>query len=155
MLYHRRKQLLAKQVLILSPNPIFSEYISHILPELGEENILEMTLDLYAYRELKQYKDTEDKYDYLEHLLCLPEDLAEEYQSVVSEKQSKEYKHAVLGDAPRLSVEASNPFGWERFADKCMGINHFGTSGPAEKVFEKAGLTVQNVVQTVIDMLKN
>ena len=71
------------------------------------------------------------------------------------EKQSKEYKHAVLGDAPRLSVEASNPFGWERFADKCMGINHFGTSGPAEKVFEKAGLTVQNVVQTVIDMLKN
>ena len=91
LLYHRRKQLLAKQILILSPNPVFSEYISHILPELGEENILEMTLDLYAYRELKKYKDTEDKYDYLERLLCLPEDLAKEYQTIVSEKQSKQY----------------------------------------------------------------
>ena len=91
LLYHRRKQLLAKQILILSPNPIFSEYISHILPELGEENILEMTLDFYAYRELKKYKDTEDKYTYLEHLLCLPEDMAKEYQRVVSEKQSKDY----------------------------------------------------------------
>lgn len=91
LLYHRRKQLLAKQILILSPNPIFSEYISHILPELGEENILEMTLDLYAYRELKKYKDTEDKYAYLEHLLCLPEDMARDYQRVVSEKQSKDY----------------------------------------------------------------
>ena len=91
LLYHRRKQLLAKQILILSPNPIFSEYISHILPELGEENILEMTLDLYAYRELKKYKDTEDKYTYLEHLLCLPEEMAKEYQRVVSEKQSKDY----------------------------------------------------------------
>ena len=32
LLYHHRKQLSAKQVLILSPNPVFSEYISHILP---------------------------------------------------------------------------------------------------------------------------
>ena len=31
----------------------FSDYISHILPELGEENIQEMSFDLYAYKELK------------------------------------------------------------------------------------------------------
>ncbi len=91
LLYHRRKQLLAKQILILSPNPVFSEYISHILPELGEENILEMTLDLYAYHELKKYKDTEDKYSYLEHLLGFSENYAQEYQKRVSEKQSKDY----------------------------------------------------------------
>ncbi|MBO5353799.1 MAG: AAA family ATPase [Lachnospiraceae bacterium] len=91
LLYHRRKQLTANQVLVLSPNPVFSEYISHILPELGEENILEMTFDLYAYRELKQYKDTEDRYEYLERLLTLPEKEALEYQSRVQEKQSKEY----------------------------------------------------------------
>lgn len=91
LLYHHRKQLSAKQVLILSPNPVFSEYISHILPELGEENILEMTFDLYAYKELKQYKDTEDRYVYLEKLLTLPEKEAWEYQAQVVEKQSKEY----------------------------------------------------------------
>jgi len=91
LLYHHRKQLSANQVLILSPNPVFSEYISHILPELGEENILEMTLDLYAYRELKTYGDTEDRYVYLEKLLSLPENEAREYQRRVAEKQSKEY----------------------------------------------------------------
>ena len=91
LLYHHRKQLTAKQVLILSPNPVFSEYISHILPELGEENILEMSFDLYAYKELKKYKDTEDRYVYLERLLTLPEAEAWEYQKRVAEKQSKDY----------------------------------------------------------------
>lgn len=91
LLYHRRKQLSADQMLILSPNPVFSEYISHILPELGEENIMEMTLDLYAYRELKKYKDTEDRYAYLEKLLSLPADEAEAYRKRVQEKQEKEY----------------------------------------------------------------
>lgn len=91
LLYHHRTQLLANQILILSPNPVFSEYISHILPELGEENILEMTLDLYAYKELKPYKEAEDRYHYLERLLCMEEQEAEEYQRQVQEKQSKEY----------------------------------------------------------------
>jgi len=91
LLYHHRKQLSANQILILSPNPVFSEYISHILPELGEENILEMTLDMYAYRELKCYKDTEDRYTYLERLLSLPKEEAEEYRLRVQEKQGKEY----------------------------------------------------------------
>ena len=91
LLYHHRKQLSAKQVLILSPNPVFSEYISHILPELGEENILEMSFDLYAYKELKKYKDTEDRYVYLERLLTLPEKEAWKYQARVAEKQSKDY----------------------------------------------------------------
>ncbi|MGN0506577.1 MAG: HelD family protein [Lachnospiraceae bacterium] len=91
LLYHHRKQLSANQILILSPNPVFSEYISHILPELGEENILEMTFDLYAYRELKAYKEAEDRYHYLERLLCMSEEDAKEYQQSVQEKQSKEY----------------------------------------------------------------
>ncbi len=91
LLYHHRKQLAANQVLILSPNPVFSEYISHILPELGEENIMEMTFDLYAYRELKRYKDTEDRYEYLEQLLGMEETAAEQFQAHVWEKQSQSY----------------------------------------------------------------
>ncbi len=91
LLYHHRKHLTAKQVLILSPNPVFSEYISHILPELGEENIMEMSFDLYAYKELKKYNDTEDRYVYLERLLTLPEADALNYQERVAEKQSKDY----------------------------------------------------------------
>jgi len=105
LLYHQRNKLTANQVLILSPNPVFSEYISHILPELGEENIMEMTLDLYAYRRLKKYKEAEDRYMYLEKLLTLPENEALYYQKQVAEKQSKEYVKAL--DEFVLSLEDS------------------------------------------------
>ncbi len=108
LLYHRRKQLAANQILILSPNPVFSEYISHILPELGEENILEMTFDLYAYKELKKYRDTEDRYVYLERLLTLPEEEAVKYQERVSEKQSKDYVHELNAFALMLEDSLMN-----------------------------------------------
>ena len=50
LLYHDRKNLKSSSVLVLSPNGVFSDYISHILPELGEENIREMSFDLFAYK---------------------------------------------------------------------------------------------------------
>lgn len=85
LLYHNRESLQAAQVLVLSPNSIFGDYISRILPELGEENICELTLDDYAYRELSCYGEAEDKYDELERVLhgCASEEA--EY------KQSKAY----------------------------------------------------------------
>ena len=74
LLYHDRKNLKASDILILSPNSVFADYISHILPELGEENIQEMSFDLFAYRELKGIvSDCEDRYDYLEKLIHFPE----------------------------------------------------------------------------------
>lgn len=66
LLYHNRDKLSAADILILSPNNIFADYISHILPELGEENIMEMSFDTFAYHELKNYGETEDFYDHLE-----------------------------------------------------------------------------------------
>ncbi len=71
------------------------------------------------------------------------------------EKQSDEYRAVVLGRVPCVAVEAANPFGWERYADLSVGVRHFGASGPAQKVYEKAGLTVQNVVDTVLDAISN
>ena len=67
LLYHDRKNLKSSNILILSPNGIFSDYISQILPELGEENIREMTFDIYAYRQLQDtIYDCEERYDILE-----------------------------------------------------------------------------------------
>lgn len=67
LLYHDRENLRSSNILVLSPNSVFSDYISHILPELGEENIREMSLDLFAYRELKDtVADCEDRYHQIE-----------------------------------------------------------------------------------------
>lgn len=71
LLYHDRKHLKASEILILSPNRVFSNYISHILPELGEENIREMSFDYFAWKELKGIAvDCEDCYDKLEQILA-------------------------------------------------------------------------------------
>lgn len=39
LLYHHREYLSAKDMLLFSPNRLFSEYISMVLPSLGEEDI--------------------------------------------------------------------------------------------------------------------
>ena len=74
LLYHERENLKSSNILILSPNGVFADYISHILPELGEENIREMSFDLFAYKELKNTAaDCEDKYDQLERIMKFPD----------------------------------------------------------------------------------
>ena len=48
-LLYRFKQILnSRNILILSPNKVFGSYISNVLPELGEENILEMSFEEMA-----------------------------------------------------------------------------------------------------------
>ena len=49
-LLYRIKNLSSNNVLIFSPNKIFSEYISNVLPELGEANTLETTFSDYLGR---------------------------------------------------------------------------------------------------------
>lgn len=105
LLYHNRKNLSASQVLILSPNSIFADYISGILPELGEENICEMTFDDFAYRELLEYAEAEDRYDELERQLH--GDGAGSAEEVLY-KQSKAYVEELDGYILSLEWELMN-----------------------------------------------
>lgn len=57
LLYKYKKTLNSKNILIISPNKVFADYISNVLPELGEEEILEVCFDEIAEKELgTQYK---------------------------------------------------------------------------------------------------
>lgn len=91
LLYHHRNSMKANQILILSPNEVFADYISHILPELGEENILETTMDLLAYKELKHIADTESRYEYLERLFTLSEKEAQKVKDRLDEKNGQNF----------------------------------------------------------------
>lgn len=101
LLYHDRKHLKSSNILILSPNGVFSDYISHILPELGEENIQEMSFDLFAYRQLKgTAADCEDRCDQIERNL-----LSETEDPVALEKQSQRFISHMEGFLLRLEDE--------------------------------------------------
>ena len=72
----------------------------------------------------------------------------------VFEEQSDEYKESVLPKAvrKRVAIEALSGFGWGKYVGLDGGyvtMNGFGASGPAGKLFEKFGFTVENVVKTV------
>ncbi|MFD0711506.1 HelD family protein [Paenibacillus sp. GCM10027626] len=52
LLYRFKETINSSNVLIISPNKVFSDYISGVLPELGEEKILEASLAELAAGEL-------------------------------------------------------------------------------------------------------
>lgn len=52
LLYRYRGNLNAGQVILFSPNQLFNDYINQVLPELGEQNMVQMTYFQYAKRRL-------------------------------------------------------------------------------------------------------
>ncbi|MFG6147565.1 RNA polymerase recycling motor HelD [Halobacillus sp. B23F22_1] len=73
-LYKYRENLKADQIILFSPNTMFSNYVSHVLPELGEENMQQETFQDYLEYRLSQSFTVEDPYDQLEYLLEAKDD---------------------------------------------------------------------------------
>ena len=131
LLYHNRESLKAAQVLVLSPNSIFGDYISGILPELGEENICEMTLDDYAYRELQSLGEAQDKYDELEAILHGKDHVVSDYKQTKAFVQEldlflmqQEWENVELCDFKYKKIfcseETISKFFYEKYCDVPM-----------------------------------
>lgn len=52
LLYRFKDSISSRDILIISPNKVFSDYISNVLPELGEETIPELEMETLADRVL-------------------------------------------------------------------------------------------------------
>jgi len=66
------------------------------------------------------------------------------------EEQPEGYRDAVLPPkvAARVSVEAGATFGWERYVGRrgaSIGIDRFGASAPADRIFRELGITPEAV----------
>ena len=66
-------------------------------------------------------------------------------------QQDPAYRDLVLPPSvrARVAVEAGSTFGWARWlgdAGTAVGIDHFGASAPAEALYERFGVTAENVV---------
>ncbi len=62
--------------------------------------------------------------------------------------QPAAYRASVLGSAPRVGIEAAVAFGWERWLGDhgaFIGMQGFGASAPAVKLFEHFGITPAKV----------
>ena len=70
LLYRHKDTITSKNIVIFSPNDIFSDYISDVLPELGEEDINRSTLYEYAVRTLGPGVYPENAAQLMEFLLA-------------------------------------------------------------------------------------
>ena len=64
-LLYKINNLTSNDVLIFSPNQIFTEYISNVLPELGEDNTLQTTFNDYLSSNITEFDEVEPFMDFI------------------------------------------------------------------------------------------
>ncbi len=71
-------------------------------------------------------------------------------------EQSEDYQLQVLGDAPRIGIEAAIQQGWDlclRKKDRFIGMDGFGASAPAAELYQHFGITAENVVKEAKELI--
>ncbi|MBT4878246.1 MAG: transketolase [Alphaproteobacteria bacterium] len=68
-------------------------------------------------------------------------------------EQSKVYIESCLGKGPKVAIEASRSYSFDRYVDKFIGMNSFGASGKASDLYEHFGLTAENIIKEVKNLL--
>ncbi len=77
----------------------------------------------------------------------------------IFDQQPPAYRESVLPSSirARVGIEAGASFGWERYVGldgKTVTLDRFGASAPDSEVFEKLGFNVDNVIKTVLEVVK-
>lgn len=83
-LLYRLKNLNSNNILIFSPNNVFTEYISEVLPSLGEANTLQTTFADYLAYFLPEFKDVENFTDFVSRYYSY----SETFPELIEYKQS-------------------------------------------------------------------
>ncbi|MFC0472782.1 RNA polymerase recycling motor HelD [Halalkalibacter kiskunsagensis] len=73
LLYRHRDTLVADQIVLFSPNPLFNSYVSTVLPELGEDNMQQTTFQAYLEHRLGDDWKLEDPFMQMEYVLTADE----------------------------------------------------------------------------------
>ena len=75
------------------------------------------------------------------------------------EKQSNDYKEKILNETKyKVSIEAATTDCWKKFVGNnglCFGIDNFGKSAPYKDAFKHFGLTSDNIVKKIKEMINN
>ena len=65
-------------------------------------------------------------------------------------EQDKAYIDSIIKpDTKKVAIEAARGLEWYRFADEVIGMDTFGASAPADKLFAKFGFSVENILSKI------
>ena len=93
-LLYKEKNLSSNNVLIFSPNDVFSQYISNVLPELGEDNVLQTTFSDFASAYIRDFKEIESFTQFIERYYK-SDSISEEEYKTTKYKISDEFKSLI------------------------------------------------------------
>lgn len=98
LLYQYRGNLHSGQIILFSPNQLFNDYINQVLPELGEQNMVQMTFYQYSSHRLPsvQVETLSERFT---------EQLDKTAQKLTDVKGSLDYFRAVSAYANHLNKE--------------------------------------------------
>ncbi|MEK6658684.1 MAG: transketolase [Campylobacterota bacterium] len=66
-------------------------------------------------------------------------------------EQEKSYIDSIINSTTKkVAIEAARGLEWYRFADEVIGMDTFGASAPADKLFAKFGFSVESVLAKII-----
>ncbi|MGH4119364.1 HelD family protein [Clostridium sp.] len=99
LLYNYRK-VLQDKVLILGPNNVFMEYISTVLPSLGESGVKQTTFRDFAF-DILEIDEVMSLKEYMEKVLSGESEFAQD----IMYKNSKEYKYLLDDAIEKLDVD--------------------------------------------------
>ncbi|RPI35154.1 MAG: transketolase, partial [Hyphomicrobiaceae bacterium] len=72
-------------------------------------------------------------------------------------EQTDAYRSGVLGEAPRIAIEAAVQQSWNEWlrpGDAFVGLSDFGASAPGPKVYEHFGLTAEGIAAKARKLVK-
>ena len=73
------------------------------------------------------------------------------------DKQNDDYKLKVLGNGPRIAIEAACEMGWSKYIGEdgiFIGMSSFGASGPAPDLYKHFGITSEAIVEQARSFFK-
>lgn len=126
LLYNYRQQL-GNKVLVLGPNDIFVDYISEILPTLGESDVTEETFAGFAMKEIVLTENVLDFTAYLEEVLKGNEEVVKE----IRYKSSEEFIKFLDKKCMEFENEYFNLQALNAFDEEIVSLNE------VEELFEK------------------
>jgi len=118
LLYRFKDTLTLKDILIISPNKVFADYISNVLPELGEENIAETEMEILA----DDWLDYKYKFQtFFQQVALLLEKNDEKLRHRIQEKSSLEFlkkldEYAAYIEKSSFCAEECQAFAYRRNA---------------------------------------
>ena len=73
------------------------------------------------------------------------------------DKQDETYRKDVLGNSPRIAIEAACDMGWSKYIGDngvFIGMRSFGASGPADQLYKHFGINSEAIVKQARSIIK-